>query len=1201
MFQTENGNHPKVVGSSGSGYLPYTRIRQEISHLGLSKIGENLKQKTKRKKALLFMIYFTLSIGCALPKLKGEEFGMGVPERALPASGMVTSDTKENETRRKPERGAGRHAIANEKFATNGKHYPLGSLPWFTPSDSTKMYGLNFLSSPVLVSDVTDIGSGPVMWLKADAGVTGTTTVTNWADQTANGNDAAHATAGPELVTDAGNFNPGLRFDAGTGSTGEYLTISGLTLDASVEDLTVFVVFNTADNTLDQHILDQDNSPSTTDVPMEVNTAPGFSRLRSRYGQVTANYVAQNLDNNTNYLAGFTSEQSDDNNTTSNQLLFFNGTRGNTGTPTVESVTGGWILSSDIPNDDLDGVIFEVIVYDEVLSDVDRVKVESYLSLKYGITLSNDNDGDATTGESLTGFVEGDYLDPLGNKIWNYTAAYHNDIAGIGYDESDFSQLKSKSQSSNSIVTIEDTNGGATMGDPARGYLIWGNDATVTTATTSDVPAKIFERMTRVWRTEYASGGLDGVSIEFDLTGLGYDGNTVDDFALIISTSATMASGALTTPTSFASSILTFDNIDFTSGSTSFFTLSLGTIAPGGVGGGLYSWFKADAGVTGTAPVTNWTDQALTGIDAQHATKGPDFVSSIMNFNPALLFDRTVKEELRFEIDLNPSETDLTVFTPFIPTRTPGNSNQSSILAQETGDVGGAGGRPIVQLHLTSGLRNRFENSATIFWDDGYVLDSLQYLSFSSLQTDDNDKVSSLKLYKNGVANGAFTPDVETANGAWKIGNNRNTGMPFSGYIPEIIVYDEVLSDPNRKRVDSYLAIKYGATLDNTGGGTNGDYVDSDGTTYWSATTNAGYHKNVAGIGNDLNSGLTQKQSKSIVNGTIVTIGLDDDVTPDGLETSNANNDGSFSADNSYMAWGSDGASFVAVDGDPATDEIPTGVNSRLNRQWRVQEIGTVGTVTVQFDLSTIPRADNETDIVLVVSDEENFASGTATITIVVQSFVTAADNLANFRVDLPNGAYFTLGSAEFNALPITMLSFAGKAASDHVMLDWSTASEVNNSFFDVERRTVSGTFERIGSVVGAGNSSDIQEYSFQDGSPKSGVNHYRVVDFSESGERGYSEMVMVEFSIPKQEPVPLKLYPNPVSQGSEFVLDLTHVQEEFELQMFDTNGQFILSKTKYNDGQILIPTSGMKPGIYMVKCIESNGKQSYGKIIVTN
>lgn len=1176
MFQINQWNRQRMVCFSGSGDKPCARGRTKKTTLSQNETGEKTKQEERNKKALLLMIYFTLSIGLTSPGLKAEGLSAEVSMRRLDPTETVTYSAEKN--RDKSEKKPVSPARKKSTLKT----------------DSLR-------ATRALPSNVTDIGSGPVLWLKAGAGITGTTTVTNWADQSGNGNDATHATAGPELVTDAANFNPGLRFDAGTNSTGEYLTIPGLTLDASVEDLTVFVVFNTADNTLDQHVLDQDNSPAFTFVPMEIDAGSGFSRLRSRYGSTTANYVTQNLDNNTTFLADFTSEQSDDNNTISNQLLFFNGTRGNTSTPTVASVTGGWILSSDIPNDDLDGVIFEVIVYDEVLSDVDRVKVESYLSLKYGITLSNDNDGDATTGESLTGFVEGDYLDPLGNKIWNYTAAYHNDITGIGYDESDFSQLKSKSHNINSIVTIEDTNGGATMGDPTRGYLIWGNDATVTTATTSDVPAKIFERMTRVWRTEYTSGGLDGVSIEFDLTGLGYDGNTVDDFALIISTSATMANGTLTAPTSFTSSVLTFDNIDFTSGSTSFFTLSLGTIAPGGVGGGLYSWFKADAGVTGTAPVTNWTDQAFTGIDAQHATKGPEYVGSIMNFNPALEFDRSLKEELRFEIDLNPSETDLTVFTPFIPTRTPGNSGQSCILAQETGNLGGAGGRPVVQLHLTSGLRNRYENVTTTFWDDGYVLDSLQYLSFSSLQTDDNDKVSSLKLYKNGVANGAYAPDVETANGAWKIGNNRNTGQPFSGYIPEIIIYDEVLSDPNRQRVDSYLALKYGATLDNTGGGTNGDYVDSDGTTYWSATSNSGYHNNVSGIGRDSNSDLEQKQSKSIKTGTLVTIGLDDDASADGLETNNADNDGTFSVDNSFLVWGTDRASFNPEASDPGLAQIPSGVNSRLNRQWRIQETGTLGTVTVQFDLTDIPNSDSEGDIVLIISDEVDFTSGTATVSTVTQSFVTAADNLVNFRIDFPDGAYFTLGSAEENALPIAMLSFEGKSFPDHIKLVWSTSSEVNNAFFNIERRTAAGTFERVGSVSGAGNSSSIQDYVFQDDSPEQGDNYYRIVDFSGSGKEGYSEMIRVFFDDLDTLLTRLKIYPNPVISGGDFELDLSGISRAFQFQMYDVNGQLQLNKTYDKGRQLRISTMGMKPGIYMLKCMQSNGRQSYGKLNITN
>ncbi len=62
--------------------------------------------------------------------------------------------------------------------------------------------------------------------------------------------------------------------------------------------------------------------------------------------------------------------------------------------------------------------------------------------------------------------------------------------------------------------------------------------------------------------------------------------------------------------------------------------------SPGGVFANLSLWLKADAGTTGTASVTAWTDQSIGGSNAT-ATTGPALVEDSINFNPALNFDGT--------------------------------------------------------------------------------------------------------------------------------------------------------------------------------------------------------------------------------------------------------------------------------------------------------------------------------------------------------------------------------------------------------------------------------------------------------------------------------------------------------------------------------------------------------------------------------
>jgi hypothetical protein len=82
----------------------------------------------------------------------------------------------------------------------------------------------------------------------------------------------------------------------------------------------------------------------------------------------------------------------------------------------------------------------------------------------------------------------------------------------------------------------------------------------------------------------------------------------------------------------------------------------------------------------------------------------------------------------------------------------------------------------------------------------------------------------------------------------------------YSGYIHELIFYNVDLSQNEMDKVHTYLAVKYGITLDNSAGGSQGDYTATDNTIIWDQSVNPGYHHNVIGIGRDDSEGLNQKQ-----------------------------------------------------------------------------------------------------------------------------------------------------------------------------------------------------------------------------------------------------------------------------------------------------------------------------------------------------
>jgi len=103
-----------------------------------------------------------------------------------------------------------------------------------------------------------------------------------------------------------------------------------------------------------------------------------------------------------------------------------------------------------------------------------------------------------------------------------------------------------------------------------------------------------------------------------------------------------------------------------------------------------------------------------------------------------------------------------------------------------------------------------------------------------------------------------------------------------------------------------------------------------------------------------------------------------------------------------------------------------------------------------------------------------------------------------------------TSGSQNSNqALPVELTSFTAKAHAKGVMLNWSTATEVNNYGFDVEKKAA-GSWEKISFVEGHGNSNSPKEYSFIDKAATIGEVSYRLKQVDIDGAFEYSDVVTV-------------------------------------------------------------------------------------------
>lgn len=121
--------------------------------------------------------------------------------------------------------------------------------------------------------------------------------------------------------------------------------------------------------------------------------------------------------------------------------------------------------------------------------------------------------------------------------------------------------------------------------------------------------------------------------------------------------------------------------------------------------------------------------------------------------------------------------------------------------------------------------------------------------------------------------------------------------------------------------------------------------------------------------------------------------------------------------------------------------------------------------------------------------------------------------------------------------IPVELSSFNASLENQKVILRWTTATETNNSHFEVERKFKNQDWEKIGEVIGAGTTTIPQSYSFEeDFSFKTyeGKILYRLKQVDFDGSQNYSNVVSVEVNIKPENFSLSQNYPNPFNPSTK-------------------------------------------------------------------
>lgn len=98
--------------------------------------------------------------------------------------------------------------------------------------------------------------------------------------------------------------------------------------------------------------------------------------------------------------------------------------------------------------------------------------------------------------------------------------------------------------------------------------------------------------------------------------------------------------------------------------------------------------------------------------------------------------------------------------------------------------------------------------------------------------------------------------------------------------------------------------------------------------------------------------------------------------------------------------------------------------------------------------------------------------------------------------------------------LPILLASFTGQKYNNGIVLNWKTASETNNAYFEILRSSDAKNFDKIGQISGAGKSNILLSYSFTDNSPLEGVNYYNLRQVDLDGETAIHNIISVNYGV---------------------------------------------------------------------------------------
>ncbi|GMU87751.1 MAG: hypothetical protein AMXMBFR48_29920 [Ignavibacteriales bacterium] len=180
--------------------------------------------------------------------------------------------------------------------------------------------------------------------------------------------------------------------------------------------------------------------------------------------------------------------------------------------------------------------------------------------------------------------------------------------------------------------------------------------------------------------------------------------------------------------------------------------------------------------------------------------------------------------------------------------------------------------------------------------------------------------------------------------------------------------------------------------------------------------------------------------------------------------------------------------------------------------------------------------------------------------------------------------------------VPVELTSFTGSVNGNTALLEWVTATEVNNKGFRIERRRENSSWNQVSYINGRGNSTEINRYEFTESGLETGVYYYRLVQEDYNGTGKTYDAIEVEISRPDVFSLNQN-YPNPFNPSTSISFSLP-VRGNVVLDIYSSLGEKVatlvneIREAGYH--QVSFDAGRLTSGTYIYTIRVSAGEKSF-------